>query len=72
MRIWSIYWGIGWHLTAEYPKSTESTKAKTYLEMKIQDLEVGKQKFSTYNQVHQINLLVDEIRDIKNRLQVQK
>ena len=56
-------------LSTQNPQSLQ--KSKAYLETKIQHLEMGKQRFSTYNQVQQINLLVIEIRDIKNRLQVQ-
>ena len=56
-------------LSTQNPQSLQ--KSKAYLETKIQLLEMGKQKFFTYNQVKQINLLVNEIRDIKDRLQVQ-
>ena len=56
-------------LSTQNPQSLQ--KSKAYMETKIQHLEMGKQRFSTYNQVQQINLLVNEIRDIKNRLQVQ-
>ena len=47
-------------------------KSKRYLEMKIQDLELGKQRFSRNDQVNQINLLVEEIRNIKNGLKINK
>ena len=47
-------------------------KSKCYLEIKIQDLELEKQRFSRNNQVNQINLLVEEIRNIKNGLKVNK
>ena len=57
-------------LSTQNPQSLQ--KSKAYLETKIQHLEMGKRRFCTYNQVQQINLLVNEIRDIKNRLQVEK
>ena len=57
-------------LSTQNPQSLQ--KSKAYLETKIQHLEMGKRRFSMYNQVQQINLLVNEIRDIKNRLQVEK
>ena len=56
-------------LSTQNPQSLQ--KSKAYLETKIQHLEMGKRKFFMYNQVQQINLLVNEIREIKDRLQVQ-
>ena len=55
-------------LSTQNPQSLQ--KSKHYLEMKIQDLELGKQRFSRNDQVNQINLLVEEIRNIKNELKV--
>ena len=55
-------------LSTQNPQSLH--KSKRYLEMKIQDLELGKQRFSRNDQVNQINLLVEEIRNIKNELKV--
>ena len=57
-------------LSTQNPQSLQ--KSKCYLEMKIQDLELGKRKFSRYDQVNQINLLLQEIRNIKNELKVTK
>ena len=57
-------------LSTQNPQSLQ--KSKHYLEMKIQDLELGKQRFSRKDQVNQINLLVEEIRNIKNGLKVNK
>ena len=57
-------------LSTQNPQSLQ--KSKHYLEMKIQDLELGKQRFLRNDQVNQINLLVEEIRNIKNRLKVNK
>ena len=50
-------------LSTQNPQSLQ--KSKRYLEIKIQDLELGKQRFSRNDQVNQINLLVEEIRNIK-------
>ena len=55
-------------LSTQNPQSLQ--KSKCYLEMKIQDLKLGKQRFSRNDQVNQINLLVEEIRNIKNELKV--
>ena len=55
-------------LSTQNPQSLQ--KSKHYLEMKIQDLELGKRRFSRNDQVNQINLLVEEIRNIKNELKV--
>ena len=57
-------------LSTQNPQSLQ--KSKNYLELKIQDLEYGKRRFSRYDQVHQINLLVEELRQIKNQLKVKK
>ena len=57
-------------LSTQNPQSLQ--KSKRYLEMKIQDLELGKQRFSRNDQVNQINLLVEVIRNIKNGLKVKK
>ena len=57
-------------LSTQNPQSLQ--KSKCYLEMKIQDLELGEQRFSRYDQVSQMNLLVEEIRNIKNELKVNK
>ena len=57
-------------LSTQNPQSLQ--KSKNYLELKIPDLEYGKQRFSRYDQVHQINLLVDELRQIKNQLKIKK
>ena len=57
-------------LSTQNPQSLQ--KSKRYLEMKIQDLELRKQRFSRNDQVNQINLLVEEIRNIKNGLKVNK
>ena len=57
-------------LSTQNPQSLQ--KSIPYLEMKIQDLDLGKQRFSRNNQVNQINLLVEEIRNLKNGLKVNK
>ena len=62
--------GDMWPLSTQNSQSLQ--KSKCYLEMKIQDLELGKQRFSRNDQVNQINLLGEEIRNIKNGLKVNK
>lgn len=45
-------------------------KSKNYLDRKIEALQRGKERFRQMYQIEQINMLMDEIRQIRNALKI--